>query len=38
MFAQHNVVLDPLFTRLDMLVCRNLLIYFDQTLQRTMLP
>lgn len=38
MFAQHNVVLDPPFTRLNLLICRNLLIYFDQILQRRLLP
>ena len=38
LFAQHNVVLDPPFTRLDILSCRNLLIYFDATLQRRLLP
>ena len=38
LFAQHDVVLDPPFTRLDILSCRNLLIYFDPTLQRRLLP
>ena len=38
LFAQHDVVLDPPFTRLDILCCRNLLIYFDATLQRRLLP
>ncbi|HEU4779189.1 MAG TPA: chemotaxis protein CheB [Steroidobacteraceae bacterium] len=38
LFAQHDVVLDPPFTKLDLLVCRNLLIYFDSTLQRKLLP
>ncbi len=38
LFAQHDIVLDPPFTRLDILSCRNLLIYFDATLQRRMLP
>ena len=38
LFAQHDVVLDPPFTRLDLLICRNLLIYFDTTLQRKLLP
>ncbi len=38
LFAQHDVVLDPPFTRLDMLSCRNLMIYFDATLQRRLLP
>jgi len=38
LFAQHDVVLDPPFTRLDILSCRNLLIYFDTTLQRRLMP
>ena len=38
LFAQHDVVLDPPFTRLDILSCRNLLIYFDASLQRRLLP
>ncbi len=38
LFAQHDVVLDPPFTRLDMLSCRNLMIYFDAALQRRLLP
>jgi two-component system, chemotaxis family, CheB/CheR fusion protein len=38
LFAQHDVVLDPPFTRLDMIACRNLLIYFDAVLQRRLLP
>lgn len=38
LFARHDVVLDPPFTRLDILCCRNLLIYFDSRLQRRLLP
>ena len=38
LFAQHDVLLDPPFTKLDLIVCRNLLIYFDTTLQRKLLP
>lgn len=38
LFAQHDVVLDPPFTKLDLIVCRNLLIYFDATLQRKLIP
>jgi two-component system CheB/CheR fusion protein len=38
LFAQHDVVMDPPFTKLDILVCRNLLIYFDATLQSKLLP
>lgn len=38
LFAQHDVVLDPPFTKLNLIVCRNLLIYFDALLQRRLLP
>ena len=38
LFAQHDVILDPPFTRLDLIACRNLLIYFDPTLQQRLLP
>ncbi len=38
LFAQHDVILDPPFTKLDLLSCRNLLIYFNATLQKRLLP
>lgn len=38
LFAQHDVVLDAPFTKLDLIACRNLLIYFDPQLQRRLLP
>ena len=37
-FAPHNVLMDPPFTKLDILVCRNLLIYMEQELQKKLLP
>jgi two-component system, chemotaxis family, CheB/CheR fusion protein len=37
-FAQHDVLSDPPFTRLDVLSCRNLLIYMDAALQERLLP
>jgi len=38
LFAQHDVILDPPFTRLDILSCRNLMIYFGAALQRRLVP
>jgi two-component system, chemotaxis family, CheB/CheR fusion protein len=38
LFAPHDVVLDPPFTKLDLIACRNLLIYFGPVLQRRLLP
>jgi len=37
-FAPHNITMDPPFTRLDILTCRNLLIYLGADLQRKLLP
>ncbi len=36
-FAQHNVLKDAPFTRLDLIVCRNLLIYFLPPAQKKVL-
>ena len=36
-FAQHNIIMHPPFTKIDILSCRNLLIYMDQELQRKLL-
>jgi two-component system, chemotaxis family, CheB/CheR fusion protein len=38
LFAQHDLIMDPPFTRLDLLLCRNVLIYFSATLQKRLLP
>ena len=38
LLAQHDVILDPPFTRLDLLLCRNVMIYFGSTLQRRLVP
>lgn len=32
-FAQHNVLSDPPFSRMDLICCRNLLIYLEPVLQ-----
>ena len=36
-FAPQNIVMDPPFTKLDMLTCRNLLIYLAPELQKKLL-
>lgn len=36
-FAPQNVIKDPPFTKLDILSCRNLLIYMDADLQKKLL-
>lgn len=33
-FAPQNITADPPFSRLDLIICRNLLIYLDQQVQR----
>lgn len=37
-FARQNVAHDPPFSRMDLVSCRNLLIYLDPVLQRHVLP
>ena len=37
-FASQNVIMDPPFTKLDILVCRNLLIYLTPELQKKLIP
>jgi len=36
-FAQHNIIMHPPFTKIDILSCRNLLIYMDAELQKKLL-
>jgi len=36
-FAVQNVITDPPFTRMDLIVCRNLLIYLDSAAQQRVL-
>ncbi|MBF0201590.1 MAG: chemotaxis protein CheR, partial [Desulfamplus sp.] len=36
-FAQHNLVKDPPFTKIDLISCRNLLIYLQPVLQQKVL-
>ncbi|MEI6415273.1 MAG: chemotaxis protein CheB [Pseudomonadota bacterium] len=37
-FAIQNVIKDPPFTRLDLLCCRNLMIYLEPALQSRLIP
>jgi chemotaxis methyl-accepting protein methylase/flagellar biosynthesis GTPase FlhF len=37
-FAPHNVIMDAPFTKLDLVSCRNLLIYLAPELQKKLLP
>ncbi|EIJ35425.1 CheR family methyltransferase [Thiothrix nivea] len=36
-FAKHNLVCDPPFSNLNLVSCRNVLIYFNQNLQKNIL-
>ena len=37
-FAQHNLIKDAPFTRLDLLCCRNVMIYLTTDLQKKIIP
>ena len=37
-FAPHNLILDPPFSRLDLISCRNLLIYLNAKIQKSIIP
>jgi two-component system, chemotaxis family, CheB/CheR fusion protein len=37
-FAPQNLIMDPPFTKLDILCCRNLLIYLTPALQQKLIP
>jgi two-component system CheB/CheR fusion protein len=37
-FSPHSVIRDPPFSRLDLISCRNLLIYFGGDIQNLVLP
>ncbi|WP_340123815.1 chemotaxis protein CheB [Methylobacter svalbardensis] len=37
-FAVQNIIKDPSFTKLDLLSCRNLLIYLEPELQNRLIP
>lgn len=36
--SSHNLIKDPPFSRVDMIVCRNLLIYLNTSLQQRLIP
>ncbi len=36
-FAKHNIIMHPPFTKIDFLTCRNLLIYLDSELQKKLI-
>ena len=37
LFAKHSLLADPPFSQIDLIVCRNLLIYLDREVQRDIL-
>ncbi|HET6574058.1 MAG TPA: chemotaxis protein CheB [Fimbriiglobus sp.] len=37
-FARQNVMADPPFSRMDLISCRNLLIYMEPALQKRLVP
>ncbi|MGE5575318.1 MAG: chemotaxis protein CheB [Ignavibacteria bacterium] len=37
-FAKHDLTRDPPFSNMNLIVCRNLLIYFDSKLQERIIP
>jgi two-component system CheB/CheR fusion protein len=37
-FVRHDLARDPPFSKLDLISCRNVLIYFDQVLQKRIVP
>jgi two-component system CheB/CheR fusion protein len=37
-FAPHNLIKDPPFSKMDLICCRNLLIYLERDLQKRLMP
>lgn len=37
-FSRHNALVDPPFSRLDLVSCRNMLIYLEPALQHRIMP
>ena len=38
LFSRHDITVDPPFVQLDLIACRNLLIYFSTALQQRIIP
>jgi len=38
LFSRHDLTKDPPYTKIDLICCRNLLIYFGPTLQKHVIP
>ncbi len=38
LFSQHSLIRDPPFSQLDLISCRNVLIYLDPDLQKKLIP
>lgn len=38
LFSKHDLISHPPFAKVDLISCRNLLIYFNATLQRRIIP
>ena len=38
LFSKHDITANPPFLKLDLISCRNLLIYFGQVLQKRVMP
>lgn len=37
-FSEHDIIKDPPFSKMDLITCRNLLIYLSAELQKKLLP
>jgi two-component system CheB/CheR fusion protein len=37
-FSEQNIIKDPPFSKIDLISCRNLMIYFGATLQKRLIP
>ena len=37
-FSEHSIIKDPPFSKMDLISCRNLLIYMDNKLQNKIIP